>query len=121
MSCVQTFNPKCYYFYISALISVSLIGVCTAMIFSPSIDSNIKSTSIGILTSVLTFWANPPRHPDSTTPPADTGTLNSIPSSPPPSAAPSRPTTLPLSPESNSGHLSIQIDPHLNNGHLTEI
>lgn len=55
------FDARCYYFYISALVSLSLIGVCTAIIFTHNDDPCIKNTAVGILTSILTFWANPPR------------------------------------------------------------
>ncbi len=60
MNC-QKFDVKCYYFYISAIVSLSLIGVCTAIIFTTNDDPCIKNTAVGILTSILTFWANPPR------------------------------------------------------------
>jgi high-affinity K+ transport system ATPase subunit B len=60
LSCMK-FDAKCYYFYISALVSFSLIGVCTAIIFTKNDDPCIKNTAVGILTSILTFWANPPR------------------------------------------------------------
>lgn len=49
------------YFYVALVVSLSLIGVSCALLFTPLDDPCMKNSAYGGIGTVLTFWANPPK------------------------------------------------------------
>lgn len=57
-SCNQYyFNANRFYFYIAGIISFTIVGIAAAKIFTAA-DPNLY---IGLLTTVLSFWSQPPK------------------------------------------------------------
>ena len=65
-NCFQ-FDFACAYFYFSAILTLMLCIFSFIQLVRSDFDSNMSSPYFGILSSLLTFWAIPPKMPKAPT------------------------------------------------------